>query len=75
MSPIATKFLGIDDLTTERSFDYQATCAIDEPVLDLLFYILSMGAYTTRHWQTTGRVVHELTVRTVVYLFEIDINT
>ena len=67
VSPIATRFLGIDDLTNERSFYSQATCVID--VLGLLFYILSMGVCTNRLWQTTGRIVQELNVCTVVYLF------
>ena len=25
-----------------------------------LAYFLSMGVYTTRHWQTSGRLLHEL---------------
>ena len=56
----------MDDLTTERTFDSQATWIID--VLDLFFHMLSMGVRTTRHWQTSGRLVQELHVCTVLYL-------
>ena len=34
-------------------------------VLGLFFDMLSMGFYTTRHWQTSGRLVQELDVCTV----------
>ena len=34
-------------------------------VLGLFFDVLSMGFYTTRHWQTSGRLVQELDVCTV----------
>ena len=51
------------DLTTEHSFDLQATWAIG--VLGLLFDMLSMGVCTTRQWQTSGRLVQELIVKTV----------
>ena len=54
----ATQFPGygyIDDLTTERSFDLQATGVID--VLGLFFDMISMGVYTTRHWPMAGRLV------------------
>ena len=56
----ATQFFGHrckDALTPERTFDSQATWAID--VLALLD-MLSMGACTTRYWQTSGRLVQEL---------------
>ena len=66
--PIASKIPGhgcIDDITTECSFGSQATCDID--VLGLFFQILvlSMGVCTTRHWQTSGRLLQELNVCTV----------
>ena len=44
-----------DDLTTERSFDSQATWVID--VLGLFFDMLSMVVLKTRHWQMSGRLV------------------
>ena len=56
--PIATKFAGngcMDDLTTERSFDSQATWV--STVLDLFVDMLSMGVCTTRHWQMSSRLV------------------
>ena len=53
----------MDDLTTERSFDSQATWVID--VLYLLFDMLSMGVCTTMHWQLSSRLVQELNVGTV----------
>ena len=53
-----------DSLTTERDFDSQASLAID--VFGLYFEIVSTGDCTTRHWQTTGRVVQELNVCTVL---------
>ena len=46
------------------SFDSQTSCVIN--VFGLFFDILSMGFYTTRHWQTSGRLVQELDVCTVV---------
>ena len=45
----------MDDLTSERSFDKRATWILE--VLGSFF--------TTRHWQTTGRLVQELNVRTL----------
>ena len=42
------------DLTTERSFDSQATCVID--AFGLFFDLLSMGVCTARHWQTSADV-------------------
>ena len=50
----------MDDLTSERSFNSQATGVID--VLGLSF---DMGVCATRHWQTPGRLVQELNVCTV----------
>ena len=49
--------------TTERSFDSHATWSIDVLVL---FDMLSISICTTRHWQTSGRLVQELTVCTVI---------
>ena len=54
---------GTNDLTTVRSFDSQATCVID--VLNLVLLVLSVGVFTTRHWQMSGPLVHELNVCTV----------
>ena len=48
----------IGDLTTERSFDSQATWVID--MLGLFFDMLSMDVCTIRHRQTSGRLVQEL---------------
>ena len=38
-------------------------------VLGLFLDMLSMGFYTTRHWQKSGRLVQELDVCTVYYPF------
>ena len=54
--------LCMDDLTTDHIFDPQATWVIG--VLGY-FLTLSMGVCTTRHWQTSGRLVQELNVCTV----------
>ena len=64
---IAIQFPGrgcMDDSTTERRLYSQATWVID--LLGLIFDIFSMGAFTTRHWQTSGRLVQELNVCTAV---------
>ena len=53
----------MDGLTTERSLDLQATWFID--VLGLSLDMLSMGVCTTGRWQTSGRLVQGLNVRTV----------
>ena len=53
----------MDDLTTERSFASQDTWVIN--VVGLLSDMLAMGLRTTRHWQTSGRLVQELNVCTV----------
>ena len=61
--PIVTQFLvhgRTDDLTTERSFDSQATGS-----LMCLAYFFDMGVCTTRHWQTSGRLVQQFNVCTV----------
>ena len=47
----------IDDLTTEWRFDLQ--------ILALAIFLSSIGVYSTRHWQTSGRLVQELNVCTV----------
>ena len=52
----------MDDLRTERSFEWQAW-VID--MRGLYFDMLSMGFCTTRHWQTSGRLVQELNMCTV----------
>ena len=56
-------FLGLDDLSTEPSFDSQATWVIG--VLGLLCDMLSPGVCITKHWQTAGGLVQELNVCTV----------
>ena len=48
----------MDDLTTERSFDPQATWVID--VLDVFHDMLSINVCATRHWQLFGRLVQAL---------------
>ena len=53
----------IYDVTTDPCFDSQATCCID--VFDLFLDMLFMGVCTTRHWQTSGRLVQELNICTV----------
>ena len=58
-----------DGLTFEHDFDSQATGVID--VLGLYSAMLSTGVYTTRHWQTTGRLLQELNVCSVVSLGKI----
>ena len=49
----------VPGLTIERSLDSQVTC-----VIDILFFLtmLSMGIFTSTHWQTSGRLVQELNV-------------
>ena len=54
----------MDDLITECSVDSQATCVID--VFGLFSWHLSMAFYTTKHWQTSGRLVQKLNVCSVV---------
>ena len=53
----------MDDLTTERSVDSQVRGVIG--VLGLFFDMLSMGVCTTKHCQTSGRLVQKLNVCTV----------
>ena len=65
---ISTQFTGhgyMDDLTTDCSFDLQATCVI--LVLGLFFHMLFIGVCTTRLWQTCRRLVQELNICTVVF--------
>ena len=47
----------MDDLTTERGFDSQATLVND--VLGLVFSMSSIGVCRTRHCQTSGRLVRK----------------
>ena len=56
-------FLGMDDLTTETSFDSQATRVIG--VFDLCFDVYSIGDCTAGHWKTSGRLVQDLNGCTV----------
>ena len=60
---LSPSFLGIDDLAAKRSFDSHATRVTD--VLGLYFDMLSMDVCTTKHLQTSGRLVQELNVCTV----------
>ena len=63
---IATQFSGHGwTLYNQSYFDVQATWVID--VFDWLFDIIDMCVCTTRHWQTSGRLVQELNVCTVYY--------
>ena len=65
-TPVCQQFPGhgcTDGLTTERDFDSQATWVI--AVVGLYCDMLSTGFCTTKHWQTTGRLVQELNVCTV----------
>ena len=69
--PNATQFRWhgcIGDHTTKRSFDSQAMwdsrATID--VLGLFFDMLPIGVCTTGHWETSGRLVQELNVCTVL---------
>ena len=61
-------FLGMDAWMNSKlnvtSFGLQATCVIDVFTL-FLDVLLSMGVYTTRHWQTSGQLVQKLNVCTV----------
>ena len=59
----------IPDLTIERSFYSQAMPV--NYLLGVYFDMLSMGVCTTRHWQTSGRLVQELTVFTVWKYLEV----
>ena len=56
-----TRFLGMDVLKTEQSFqvDSQAT-------LIFSFDMLSMGVCTARHWQASGRLGQGLNVCNVL---------
>ena len=56
-----------DDIKNERSVDSQDTSTWVIDVLNLLFDMLSIGVCTTRHWQTSGRLVQELNVCAVHY--------
>ena len=53
----------IADLKTERSFSSQTTWVIY--VFGLFFDMLPMGVCSTRHWQTSDRLVQELFICTV----------
>ena len=54
------------DHTTERIFDSQAMQVI--AFGNFFVDMLSMGVCTTRHWQTSGRLVQDLNVCTVLLL-------
>ena len=73
LAQLPPSILVMDDLTTELSFNSLDTWVID--VLDLFFYMLSMGVSTTRHWRTSGRLVQELNVCTVVNIFLIVVKS
>ena len=56
----------MEDLITERIFFTLAPLVIHQNLhTTVIFDLLSMGACKTRHWQTSGRLVHELNVGTV----------
>ena len=65
--PIATQFPGhgfIDDLTTGRSFELQATLTVD--VIGIFFDMISMAVCATiLNMQRSGRLVQESNVCTV----------
>ena len=54
----------IYDVTTYHSFDSQATRFID--VFRLFLDMSFMGVCTTRHSQTSGRLIQELNICTIV---------
>ena len=54
----------MDNITTEHSFNSQATWVID--VIGLFFDMISMGVWTTRHWRMFGQLVQELDICTGV---------
>ena len=56
----------MDDLTTELSFDSQGTWVIG--VHSLYLDMLTTGVCTTRHWQTSGRLLQKLNICTVYHL-------
>ena len=65
--PIATQFRGhgsMNDLTTDHSFDSQASWVIG--VFGICVYMLSVGVCTFSHGQTSGRLLQELNVCTVI---------
>ena len=61
-----------EDLTAERSLSLQALWAIG--VLGTFFDMASLGVITTGHWQTSGRLVHELNVCIVLSLISISFS-
>ena len=58
----------MDKLTTEFSFDLQATWVID--VLGLFYDMLSMDICTTMYWEMSGRLVQELNVCTGYFSYK-----
>ena len=64
---IAIEFPVLDDRTTERNFNSNATWVIDELGL-FLFDMFFMGFYKTRHWQTSGRPVQDSNIGTVCWI-------
>ena len=55
----------MDYLQIERRFILLASYVKAIDVLGSFFNMLSVGFCTTRHWQTSGRLVQELNVCTV----------
>ena len=55
----------MDDFTTKRRFESQATWVID--VFGSFSDMLPIGVCTTRHLETSGRLVQELNVCTVYF--------
>ena len=62
-SQLPPSFLGMDDLTTERS----QLCGL-LICLAYFFDMLSKGVCTTRHLEASGQLVQELDVSTVLSL-------
>ena len=61
---LSPNFLGMDDLTTERSSDSQDMWSL--MCSDYFYYISFIGDCTTSHWQTSGRLVQELNACTAI---------
>ena len=63
---LSPNLLGMDDLTTERSFDSQDTWSL--MCSDYIFYISFIGDCTTSHWRTSGRLMEESNACTAIIL-------
>ena len=68
LSQMTIQFPGhgcMDDLTTEQSFDLQATWTMY--VVGLQCNMSSMDVCATRHWQKSGRVAQQINACAVYY--------